>query len=287
MRYPDRWEKQYAVYFTRMVNQWEQAVREIILPNLESLTQEANIYRPSISSNIKLDDWTANLNALINELRITLENQPAPQKVQDLTDQIFHNASDFNRQQWQQASTAYFGLPLLQTEPWIQDAMNAFIQGNVNLITRTKAETISQVETVVNKGISQGLRHETIRKQILAGTDLEKGVFHKVKTRATLIARDQVGKLNGQLTQLRQTEVGISEYFWRTSLDERVRVMHKAMSGRLCRWDDPTVFKYSMLDKEWKNRSSIGGVELHPGQDYQCRCWAEANFETLDFDIAI
>ena len=26
----------------------------------------------------------------------------------------------------------------------------------------------------------------------------------------------------------------------------------------------------------WKSRSSIGGVEQHPGQDYQCRCVSRA-----------
>jgi uncharacterized protein with gpF-like domain len=81
------------------------------------------------------------------------------------------------------------------------------------------------------------------------------------------------------LTQLRQTELGVSKYIWRTSRDERVRESHRAMEGRTAVWDDPAVY----LDDEGDRhpRSGIGGVELHPGEDFQCRCFAEPVLEDL------
>jgi SPP1 gp7 family putative phage head morphogenesis protein len=74
--------------------------------------------------------------------------------------------------------------------------------------------------------------------------------------RANLIARDQVLKLNGQLTQTRQVNAGIEEYIWTTSGDERVRDEHKDKEGQTFSWNDPP--------------PDTG----HPAEDYQCRCTA-------------
>lgn len=102
--------------------------------------------------------------------------------------------------------------------------------------------------------------------------------MRKTRNRARLIARDQVGKLNGELQQQRQADLGIERYIWRTVGDNAVRPSHAAMDGETCRWDDPTVY---LSGSRWANRSSIGGVEEHPGQDYQCRCSADADFSEI------
>ena len=172
------------------------------------------------------------------------------------------------------------GIPLFQTEPWLDDTIKGFTKENIDLITNLRDSTVKDVDTIINRGVKQGLRKETIRKQILEGTDLKPGRFRKTRTRAQLIARDQIDKLNGQLTKNRQTGVGISRYIWRTLIDEKVRTSHRAMEGMLCRWDDATVYSVDN-GKTWLQRSSIGGVEQHPGQDYQCRCYGEADFRTL------
>jgi SPP1 gp7 family putative phage head morphogenesis protein len=94
--------------------------------------------------------------------------------------------------------------------------------------------------------------------------------------RARVIARDQVGKLNGQLTELRQRQAGVTTYYWRTSRDERVREAHDVLEGMLCRWDDPTVYSDDG-GATWKPRSAIGAFEGQPGGEFQCRCSAESN----------
>jgi SPP1 gp7 family putative phage head morphogenesis protein len=76
-------------------------------------------------------------------------------------------------------------------------------------------------------------------------------------SRARLIARDQTAKLNGELTQIRQQDLGVESYVWRTVGDERVRDTHEENDGQTFAWSDPP--------------AETG----HPGEDYQCRCWAE------------
>ena len=59
------------------------------------------------------------------------------------------------------------------------------------------------------------------------------------RSRAELIARDQVLKLNAEVTQRRHEAAGITEFVWSTSRDERVRPDHKALEGKRYRYDDP------------------------------------------------
>ena len=72
------------------------------------------------------------------------------------------------------------------------------------------------------------------------------------------LTRDQTTKTIGKLTEARQTGVGITQYQWLTSQDERVRSSHVAKSGRIFEWASPP--------------ADTG----HPGHDIQCRCTAIA-----------
>ena len=60
----------------------------------------------------------------------------------------------------------------------------------------------------------------------------------------------------GLINQLRQQDLGIETYIWRSRDDAKVRDRHAANDDRLFRWDTPPE----------------GG---HPGQAYNCRCTAE------------
>lgn len=83
------------------------------------------------------------------------------------------------------------------------------------------------------------------------------------RARARLIARDQVGKFNSELTEVRAQAAGSPSYEWSTSGDERVRATHIELDGNVYRWDEPT------------------GAEdgLQPGQPILCRCVSLALFD--------
>ena len=73
------------------------------------------------------------------------------------------------------------------------------------------------------------------------------------------ITRDQTNKLTGEMSRLRQTAAGITQYFWQTSEDDRVRETHEEKNGILFDWGLPP--------------QDTG----HPGEDIQCRCVAIPN----------
>lgn len=134
-------------------------------------------------------------------------------------------------------------------------AVDAWNRDNVRLIVSVPEQTYRQVEGVVRDGFRRGLRQEQIAKLIE-----ERGVV--AQSRARLIARDQVGKLNGQLTRARHEALGAKSYKWRTSLDERVRDEHAEREGQTFAWDAPP-------------------FDGHPGEPINCRCTAEPLFDEV------
>ena len=114
--------------------------------------------------------------------------------------------------------------------------------------------------------------HEGLRKRI--GEEFTEAPFDRQRLmqvvrdeygsqgyNARRITRDQASKLNGQLVEHRQRQLGIIKYKWRTSDDERVRDSHAE--------NDKKIF-------EWANPPPDTG---HPGQDIQCRCEAIAQVD--------
>lgn len=267
-------ERSYEAALLSIVRSWKVLFLREVEPKLRSLIASAQAARPRSDSEIILDSWTDDLAALMASFEVTLkgglENTP---KIESVARRTAEGVNKENMGQWQEAMKSIMGVPLFTSEPWLAGHLINFVSLNTNLVTKLQGDLKADIQSTIESGIAQGKRVETIRDEIL-GTKLERGVFNKVETRATLIARDQVNKLNGQLSELRQGEIGIEYYIWHTSIDERVRQSHKVMEGMMCRWDDSGVYSTDN-GKTWQDRGGIGGVALHPGQDYQCRCWAE------------
>ena len=62
--------------------------------------------------------------------------------------------------------------------------------------------------------------------------------------------------VTGLINQLRQKDLGIEQYIWRSQDDAKVRDNHASYDDRVFRWDNPPA----------------GG---HPGEAHNCRCYAE------------
>lgn len=132
--------------------------------------------------------------------------------------------------------------------------LDGWIAANRKRIKSLTTAQIEEVEDLVLRSVQSGERATLIQERIADR-------WAVVRSRAALIARDQVNKLHGNLTRVRQTSLGIERYVWRTSRDERVRNTHIVKEGRIFDWSKPPF--------------DTG----HPGQDIQCRCTAEPYIE--------
>lgn len=133
--------------------------------------------------------------------------------------------------------------------------LDAFVADNVRLIKSLPDQAMNEIEATVLRGVRAGKRAADIASEI-------QGRFEVSKSRAVLIARDQVGKFNGEQTELRHREIGIDAYIWRTSRDERVRPEHAAREGKRYLYSDPP-------------------EDGNPGEAIQCRCTAEPDLSAL------
>lgn len=145
---------------------------------------------------------------------------------------------------------------------------------NVDLITRLAQEQRTRIEGVLRDAAAQGMRVEELRGAL-------SNSFGFSQARAELIARDQVLKLNGQLTRAHHREAGITRYRWSTSRDERVRGRpggqwptppagggdHFHLEGTIHHWNAPPIV------------DTRTGRTAHPGEDFQCRCVADPVIE--------
>lgn len=130
----------------------------------------------------------------------------------------------------------------------LQAARDRFMAENTALIKNIPEDIRERIEQKVRKGVESGKRWETIAKDLQA----EQGIGER---RARLIARDQVNKYNGALTEARMTKLGITHYRWQGAMDQRERPTHVALQGLVFAWDKPP-------------------PEGHPGHPIQCRCVA-------------
>ena len=179
----------------------------------------------------------------------------------------------FSEKEFQRIIEKGIHVNLPVSAPWWDDMKQSWAEDNYTLITSNAKNYISKINTLTEQAIVNGLSPMKLKEEIKKATESLSDRHCK------LLARDQMGKLNGQITEAQMTEVGLDMYVWSTSYDDRVRDSHAVMEGLLCRWDDASVCSYDN-GKTWVSRPS-GAIDLHPGQDIQCRCVALAFYPEL------
>lgn len=128
-----------------------------------------------------------------------------------------------------------------------------FRRDNVDLVTSVATRQLDELETLLADAGT--MRVEQLRDQLFERFDVS-------ESRAALIARDQVLKLNSDIQQEQQKRAGVTAYTWATAKDERVRDDHRALDGTRHEWALPPV-----VDERT-------GAKAHPGRYFQCRCSA-------------
>lgn len=126
-----------------------------------------------------------------------------------------------------------------------------FVRDNVALIGQMRRQARDSVELIVRNGWRSGATAEDLAKEIRRRYGFMK------KSRALLIASDQVGKLNGEMSRARMLGAGVGEGYWRTKRDGKVRDAHRHLEGT--RFD---------LQRGVP-------IERFPGWPIRCRCWTE------------
>ena len=81
--------------------------------------------------------------------------------------------------------------------------------------------------------------------------------FGTLEGRTKVIAQHQIATIHAEVQRERAKSVGVTEFYWRTQGDAKVRESHAALADTRHRYDDPP-------------------DEGLPGTPVNCRCWAES-----------
>ena len=181
------------------------------------------------------------------------------------------------------------GVSFQTNVPWWPNTKATWAGNNYNLIVSNARNYVNQINNLAEQAVVNGWSPKQLQEQIKKASN---GLSDK---KCRLLARDQIGKLQGQVAEAQMEEIGLEMYIWDTSGDERVRgnpagkyptavPSHYVMDGLLCRWDDATVYSKDN-GKTWIDRPA-NAVKLHPGQDIQCRCVALAYIPELLSEVS-
>ena len=166
--------------------------------------------------------------------------------------------SDFQRAQLAKQARAAVGVDvrkLTGLDRAVPAQLEQFAKVNAQLIVGLGQRMSEDIAEIVEEGVVAGSRWETIAGRLARAGQV-------TESRAALIARDQVGKLFGDINKQRQVNLGVTRYVWRTVRDNRVREEHEALDGDSFEWGAPP-------------------SEGHPGEAVNCRCYADPDFSEL------
>jgi SPP1 gp7 family putative phage head morphogenesis protein len=169
-----------------------------------------------------------------------------------------NKANTFNRNLWVRNVNSALGINIkgLLKDESINKVMSNRIQKNVELIKSIPTQYLDKVRTSIDEMISSKKTFDSLQRRIY-------DIGQSTENRSYIIARDQVLKLNSQLTAVRNQEIGFLRFQWQTVGDEAVRPSHRAVNGRVYRYDSPPI---------------IDGEKVLPGEAILCRCIGDPIF---------
>ena len=250
---PTGLEREYYGDIIKLIAPLRKQIEEILIPTIPAIirmhTEEMRVDSARLDAVI---GYSQLITRTISDIRIGISKQITVETISDRADSMARKVSVFNRAQINRQFQSVLGINPLMSERWLEPLVSSFTEKNVALIKSIPEQFLGKVEQMVRATVEQGISTENLTGRIFDEFDV-------TKSRAHLIARDQVSKFNSSLHEVRQKSAGVTKYIWSTSKDERVRPRHAAMDGKIVSWDDPPPV-------------GNNGERLHVGQDYQCRC---------------
>lgn len=275
LKYPKMTELDYYKAIMRKTEMLIKSVRENIVPKIPNYIatykNEARLVDGAVNDQSRfLQEIERDFKVVASDMNVTFSNQSVNSLVINYADKVNKaNAEGLN-----QLSASLIGIDLFKSESWLETVSDVWINNNVNLITSIPTEYLNRVEWIVKDSIQAGRTIDEIQSTILESVSFkptERTIASKTGlrlinpiARSALIARDQVGKFFGQLSQYRQLDAGVIDFTWSAVMDERTRPHHAILDGKTFSW-------------------AKGANGLYPGMDYQCRCISYPVFPTFDF----
>lgn len=266
-KYPQQAERE----LQRVTNSYIRLLNQLLKEHLPEIRDAARAERDANRRHDDTSDLIAKVTAVFNKMAVELERAMADFGLYGKIEAMAKLTRKLSIREWKKAVKATLGIDLMDdyyTGELYRTMMERWVEDNVALIKTIPQESLGRMRQIVLEGYRNGKTTTAIVKQIQRTYSID-------RRHAQLLARDQIAKLNGDITQQQQQDAGVVEYVWSTSGDSRVRPSHAALNHKRFRWDDPPV-----VDEKT-------GRRCHPGKDYQCRCCALPVFNIKTVDLPV
>ncbi len=251
-------------YFRRLnliLRELSTLVRELVLPKLPAIVADAPIELR------KRQDVGEILETTIQDLRLAFAVR-AP--LGEIARRAGNDVEARSGKDQKRIVEAVLGVRPELNEPWLEATIDRFAKDNSRLVGNVTSDYIDRLERRISGRMREGLRAEEIAKELERDFIKTQGLDAKrARKRAKLIARDQTASLQGDVTRIRQSQLGVKRYIWRTAKDERVRATHREREGQIFEWGKPIA---PQLRKKGLRVDTIDGP---PGKPILCRCYPE------------
>ena len=252
-RQPNAVRLAYATALLGILARARTLVTEMVVPELAAMFAHARQTHPERQDAESFVDYVDRAQRLFAQVAQRFFDEFTNEKLRRLALSMADRTSDQQRLELARQFRAVLGIDPMISEPWLGPRLASFASENAALIKTVPQRYFSEIEQRTVQALRTGTRAEDL-------VDEYSQRFGVSESRARLIARDQIGKLNGELNQTRQVELGVTRFTWRTSEDERVRPEHEDLDGQSFEWADPP-------------------SEGIPGGPINCRCTAEPDVQ--------
>lgn len=116
------------------------------------------------------------------------------------------------------------------------------------------AERVQDIQSRAIEAVINGERPDALYQMIMETGNV-------ASSRAKLIARTEIGRATGALTQARALSIGSEGYWWRIE-GAGTRPSHKKMRDKFVYWHNPP---------------TLDGMTGHAGCLPNCKCWSEVH----------
>lgn len=245
-------EQSYAARLLHLVGELREQLRAELTPHLAAWAEESQRLH-----GVRKDDAGDALRLRIADVRYKLEHGAfSAERLKLAVRPIAERTSEHQKRELQRQLVTAVGVEVPILDKQLGARVEAFTSENVGLIQSLPTQALDQVQRVLMQGFSQGERAEALAEQLEERLDV-------TESRAAIIARDQVGKFFGSLNRARQTDLGLTHFYWATAGDERVRPEHEALDGKRFSW------------------AAGAPEEGFPGGPVMCRCTPEPDVDGL------
>ena len=184
-----------------------------------------------------------------------LKESISTSRLEKIAEKIGRQTSDYQKGQLTKSIKAAVGVELPSRDSKTGTLLEGFVQENVSLISGIPDRVVDEVATSITRAVRRGSNPNDLAKELSKKFGYE-------ENRAKRIAQDQIKTLYAQVNIVRQKELGLNSFFWRTMQDERVRPEHAEREGKKYSYDDPPE------------------GEL-PGEAINCRCYPDPDFSSI------